>query len=165
MKKLFLMLTQPVLQLNIGSQLLIAVPRIFCGYLMAFEFGAAKFGMPWSEPDKNLGLFEVAFWFPADVARLGGIFATFPVFFAWMGAFSEAVGGLCLMLGLQTRISSFLILCTMLDAAFCQQRNEGFWNMLPSLCMGAICIYTLVLGSGKFGLDYFITKNITTNEN
>ncbi|WP_293873867.1 DoxX family membrane protein [Flavobacterium sp.] len=35
-----------------------------------------------------------------------------------MGAFSEAVGGIFLILGFQTRIASFLILCTMLVAIF-----------------------------------------------
>ena len=81
-------------------------------------FGADKFGMPWTADSQNLKLFEVSAWFPEDVAAFGGIFSIAPVFFAWMGAFSEAVGGLFLMLGLKTRIASFLITCTMLVAIF-----------------------------------------------
>ena len=74
--------------------------------------------MPWSPNDANLGLFEVAFWFPNDVANFGGIFAIAPAFFSWMGAFAEAVGGLLLLFGFQTRITSFLIKFTMLVAIF-----------------------------------------------
>jgi putative oxidoreductase len=54
--------------------------------------------MPWSPVDSNLGLFEVAFG-SKDVAEYGGIFAVAPAFFAWMGAFAEAIGGLLLLIG------------------------------------------------------------------
>ena len=69
------------------QDLVLAIPRIIYGYLLASNFGAGKFGMPWSPADKNLNLFEVAFWFPSDVAAYGGIFAMFPVFFAWIVRF------------------------------------------------------------------------------
>jgi len=59
-----------------------------------------------------------------------------------MGAFSEAIGGLFLALGLQTRITSFLIMCTMLVAIFLQK------------------CYNLYLGSGRFGIDYLISKKL-----
>jgi len=64
---------------------LFAIPRIICGYLLTTDFGAAKFGLPWSPPDSNLGFFEVAFWFPNDVAAYGGLFKQFPVFFCLDG--------------------------------------------------------------------------------
>ena len=143
------------------QDLLLTIPRIICGYLLASDFGAAKFGLPWSPPDNNLGFFEVAFWFPKDVSAYGGIFAMFPVFFAWMGAFSEAVGGIFLVLGFQTRVFSFLILCTMLVAIFMQQFNEGTWNMLPAMGFAWVSLMGMVLGSGRFGLDYFISKKLT----
>ena len=71
------------------QDLLLLIPRLVCGYLLTSNFGAAKFGLPWSPADNNLGFFEVAFWFPNDVAEYGGIFKMFPIFFAWMGAFSK----------------------------------------------------------------------------
>ena len=80
-------------------ELVLAVPRVVAGLLLASEFGASKFGLPWSPSDKELGLFEVASWFPEDVAQFGGPFALFPWFFAWMGAASEALGGLSMVLG------------------------------------------------------------------
>ena len=142
------------------QDIIFAFPRIVCGYLLAADFGAAKFGLPWSPVDKNLGLFEVAFWFPHDVAAYGGIFAMFPAFFAWMGAFSEAVGGIFLLLGLQSRIASFLITCTMLVAIFMQQINNGTWNMLPAMGFLWVSMFTFVVGSGRFGIDYIISKKL-----
>ncbi len=144
---------------------LITIPRIACGMMLSLDFGAAKFGVPWSPPEKNLGLFEVAFWFPQDVAAYGGIFALMPVFFAWMGAFSEAVGGLLFAAGFCTRFSSFLIICTMCVAAFIQQWGQGSWNMLPSLGFLWVALYHLILGSGRFGLDYLFSKKINHAKN
>lgn len=159
MKKLLVKLTKPMLMPHWLQDLLFAVVRLFCGYLLTADFGAAKFGLPWSPAENNLGFFEVAFWFPNDVAAYGGIFAVFPAFLAWIGAFSEAVGGFFLVLGFQTRIFSFLIICTMMVAGFVQHSNEGIWNMLPALAFMFVGVYTLVLGSGRFGIDYLLTCN------
>ncbi|TFF36221.1 DoxX family protein [Mucilaginibacter psychrotolerans] len=140
------------------QDLFLAVPRIICGYLLTVVFGSDKFGLPWSSADKNLALFEVVYWFPQDVAAYGGIFKLFPIFFAWMGAFSEAFGGILLLMGFQTRLASFLIACTMLVAIFMQQLQNGTWNMLPAMGFLWVGIYSMILGSGRFGLDYLFAK-------
>ena len=101
----------------------------------------------------------MAFWFPHDVAAYGGIFALFPAFFALMDGFSEAVGGLLLALGLLTRPAAFLVCCTMLVAMFMQQLHQGLWNMLPAAGFLWAALPALVLGSGRFGLDYLLTKS------
>lgn len=149
---------KPILLPHWSQDLIVTIPRIVCGYLLATSFGSDKFGLPWSPADKNLGLFEVAFWFPEDVASYGGIFAMAPVFFAWMGAFAEAVGGILLALGFQTKFASFLILCTMLVAIFMQQINNGMWNCLPAMGFLWIGIFYMILGSGRFGVDHLLTK-------
>lgn len=154
-------LLRPLVLPHWWQDALLLVPRLVCGYLLTANFGADKFGLPWSPPDNNLGLFEVAFWFPQDVAAYGGLFALFPVFFAWMGAFSEAIGGLLLVLGLQTRIAAFLVICTMLVAIFMQQLNQGLWNTLPAAGFLWACMPALVLGSGLFGLDYLLAKPLS----
>ncbi|MDI1256276.1 MAG: DoxX family protein [Flavobacterium sp.] len=164
MKKILFRLTKPVTMTYWWQDLLLAIPRMTCGYLLTSNFGAAKFGMPWSPPDNNLGLFEVAFWFPNDVASYGGFFALMPVFFAWMGAFSEAVGGLMLLLGFQTRIASFLLIWTMIVASFVQHENDDMWNKLPGLGFLWVAIFTTILGSGKFGFDYLLTFKSKKNE-
>ena len=151
-------ITKPVLLPFWWQDLLLAIPRVVCGYLLTSCFGADKFGLPWSPADRNLGLFEIVFWFPEDVSNYGGIFAKFPVFFAWMAGFSEAVGGFLFMLGFQTRISALLILTTMMGAIFLQQIQQGMWNTLPALGFLWVSIYSLTIGSGRFGLDYLLFK-------
>ena len=156
-------ITKPITMPYWWQDAFLAIPRIVCGFWLATEFGASKFGMPWSPVDNNLNLFEVAYWFPTDVAKYGGIFKMFPVFFAWMGAFSEAVGGIFLILGFQTRLFSFLIICTMWVAAFCQQWSNGLWAMLASLGFLWLYMFTFILGSGRFGIDYLLTKKSSKN--
>ena len=158
MKTMLLKIITPVTQSKGYSDLIMAIPRVIGGLLLTIDFGASKFGLPWSPAEKNLGFFEVVDWFPQDVASYGGIFAAFPVFFAWMGAFSEAVGGVFLVLGLKTRVASFLLICTMLVAIFYQQWGEGTWGMLPAMGFLWLSMFTLVLGSGRFGLDYLLAK-------
>ncbi len=160
MKTVLKQLITPVTQKHWFADLLFALTRFICGMLLTIDFGSAKFGMPWTPSDKNLGLFEIVDWFPTDVASYGGVFAMAPVFFAWMGGFSEAVGGLLLALGLKTRIASFLIMCTMLVAIFFQKWGQGTWGMLPAMGFLWISIYNLYLGSGRFGLDYLISKKL-----
>ncbi len=162
MKKIIKQLTRPLLLPHWYMDLLFLFPRIICGYLLTSEFGAAKFGLPWSPADNNLGFFEVAFWFPKDVAAYGGIFAIAPSLFAWLGAFSEAVGGIFLLIGFQTRIASFMITATMLVAIFAQQIHNGLWNCLPAMGFLWIGIFYMVLGSGRFGIDYVITRKKTS---
>ena len=151
---------KPILLPAWWQDILLLIPRVICGYLLTADFGAAKFGLPWSPADNNLGFFEVAFWFPNDVAAYGGVFAKFSVFFAWMGAFSEAVGGIFLLVGFLTRPFSFLILCTMLVAIVFQQFDQGTWNMLPAMGIMWVALYNLILGSGRFGIDHLISKKI-----
>jgi putative oxidoreductase len=158
-------ITNPVLLSTWWQDLIVAIPRVVCGYLLAFHFGADKFGMPWSPVEAKLGLFQIVDWFPKDVAKYGGIFALFPTFFAWMGGFSEAIGGIFLLLGFQTRIASFLILCTMLVAIFCQQLQNGMWNTLPALGFLWVALIMMVLGSGRFGIDYLISRRRLNEKN
>ena len=159
--KILKQLTRPFLQKHWFADFLFASIRFICGMLLALDFGASKFGMPWTEADRNLNLFEVSAWFPDDVASYGGVFAIAPIFFAWMGAFSEAVGGILLAFGFQTRLASFLIMCTMLVAIFMQKWGQGTWGMLPAMGFLWVAIYNLYFGSGRFGLDHLITKKFT----
>ncbi len=158
MKNILHRMVTPVVQKHWMADLVFAIARFICGMLLALDFGASKFGMPWTADSQNLKLFEVASWFPRDVAEYGGIFAAMPVFFAWMGAFSEAVGGLLFAFGLKTRVAAFLILCTMLVAIFFQKWGQGSWGMLPAMGFLWIAMYHLYLGSGRFGVDYLIHK-------
>jgi putative oxidoreductase len=147
---------------SLFANLLIAFPRIVCGLVLSIDFGASKFGMPWTDSSQNLSLFEVASWFPEDIAKFGFPFSISPLFFAWLAAASEAIGGIFLAIGLGTRFWSLLIGITMLVAIFYQKwpdlMEQGVWAILPALGFLWVCIYGIVLGSGKFGLDYIISK-------
>jgi len=158
MKNILWKLTRPTSFPNFIQDVLIALPRILGGLLLTIDFGGSKFGMPWTDAEAGLHLFQVAAWFPEDVASFGAPFSWAPWFFAWMGAASEAIGGLFLVLGFQTRLSGFFLACTMLVAIFFQKWGGGTWGMLPAMSFLWIAIYAMVLGSGKLGLDYWILK-------
>ncbi len=158
MKTWFIRLVQPVVQKNVFYDIILTIPRVICGLALAISFGGSKFGMPWTPKENELSLFQVAEWFPKDVAEFGGLFALAPGFFAWMGAASEAIGGVFLTLGLKTRVASFFIMCTMLVAIFFQKWGDGLWGMLPAFGFLWVSMYTLVLGSGRIGLDYPLGK-------
>ena len=145
---------------NIIGSMLLLLPRITCGYLMAVYFGGSKFGMPWTDAEQGLALFQVADWFPGDVAGFGGLFSKFPTFFAWMGAASEAIGGVFLLLGFMTRIAAAMILCTMLVAILCQQIKQGLWNVLPALGFLWVALFYLVQGGGKISIDHLISSRM-----
>jgi putative oxidoreductase len=158
-------LLQPLPLAYWWQEILFLFPRIISGYLLTVEFGSPKFGMPWSPAKNNLGLFEVAFWFPSDVSEFGGLFASFPVFFAWMAAFAEAVGGLGILLGFNTRVFAFLNICTMLVAIFWQQLPNGMWNALPALGFLWVSIYLTIMGGGKYSADKLLVHLINKNKN
>lgn len=163
MKRLFEKLISPVTQESKLSDVILAFPRIFCGLILAFDFGASKFGMPWTPSESNLSLFQVSDWFAEDIARFGGFFALSPLLFAWLAAASEAIGGLFLAFGLKTRIASFFLGCTMLVAIFFQKWDQGLWGMLPAMGFLWVSLYSFVLGSGRFGLDFLIGKRLREN--
>jgi putative oxidoreductase len=109
---------------------------------------------------KNLSLFEVAEWFPQDVEKFGFPFSVAPIFFAWIGAASEAIGGLFLVMGLGTKLFSFFVVSAMLVAIFFQKWGGGTWGMLQAMGFLWMAIYNFILGSGKIGLDYPISKKL-----
>jgi putative oxidoreductase len=153
-------LTAPI-PLPVAADLAVLVPRLVCGFMLTVYFGAPKFGLPWSPPKNGLGLFEVAFWFPNDVAEFGAPFSWFPALFAWLAAFAEGVGGVCLLLGLFARPFAFLVMCTMCVAIFFQQWQAGYWNMLPATGFVWFALYTMILGAGRFSLDALISRRVS----
>lgn len=52
---------------------------------------------------------EVADWFVIAVTNFGPSFDFMPYVFAWSAGFTEAFGGILLALGLNTRITAFLL--------------------------------------------------------
>lgn len=168
MKKYLLQSLKPTLYPNYGAEILAAIPRVLGGLLLSLEFGSSKFGVPWSQAEKPLGFFEVASWFPEDVANFGVPFSWAPYFFAWTVAFTETIGGLFISLGLFTRYWSFLLAAAMLGAIFLQKWPSAMeygssWPLLPAAGFLWIAFYGLIFGSGRIGLDFWLFGRKTSN--
>jgi putative oxidoreductase len=92
---------------------LILILRVLTGYLLSFVLAINKFGTPWTPKLMGLELFEVSDWFIKLVEQFGPPFSQMPELFAWYAGFTEALGGILLILGLNTRITPFFITSTM----------------------------------------------------
>lgn len=122
---------------NAGLTLL----RIFAGVAMAFAHGFGK--VP-----------------PADglINRTGEMGFPAPILFAWAAGLSEFLGGICLALGLFTRISSFFIACTMLTALVGVHRADPFQRQELAFLYFFVAIAFLLKGAGDWSLDSYLRK-------
>ena len=85
--------------------------------------------------------------------------AFYPVFWGFMAAVAEFVGGLALTLGFLTRTFCILIACTMTVAFFFHiARGDGFATASHSLELLGISIGLFFTGPGSFSLETFIRK-------
>ncbi|MCP5489357.1 MAG: DoxX family protein [Verrucomicrobia bacterium] len=91
-------------------------------------------------------------------AGVGDMGFPFPGLFAWLAALSELVGGVCLALGLGTRVSAFLIAGTMFVAAFIRHGADPFAKKELALLYLVVMVYFAVCGGGRWALDKFLGK-------
>lgn len=76
-----------------------------------------------------------------------------PQVWAWAAALSEFAGGLCVALGLLTRVGAFFICCTMSFALFIHHAKDP-WQVKELAFLYWSASSTLVLtGAGRFSLD------------
>ena len=118
--------------------------RLFIGLSIAFAHGMGK--VPPS---------------PEFIAMTGGIstfFALYPVLFAWLSGLSELVGGICIALGLCTRVAALALSVNMAVAGFIFHGADPFQRKELALLYlaGALCL--LFVGSGKFGFHNLVKK-------
>ncbi len=82
-----------------------------------------------------------------------------PELFAWAAALSEFLGGICVALGLGTRVAAFFVFSTMSVAAFIHHRADplsvkelalAYWTMSGAL---------ILLGGGRFSLGRLLKKS------
>jgi len=133
------------------------IPRVITGYLLSFVFSINKFGTPWTPTTMNLQLLEVSDWFIELVRQFGLPFSYLPELFAWSAGFTEALGGILLIMGLNTRITAFFVVSTMfLTIVFRPWDNS--WSIMPTFIFFCLGLFFMGFGSGKFGLDYFLTN-------
>ncbi|HMP89974.1 MAG TPA: DoxX family protein [Kiritimatiellia bacterium] len=118
----------------------ITILRVASGVMMATHGYGKIFG------GRMEGFTEV-------VASLG-----FPVpgLFAWMAALSELVGGICLALGLGTRISAFFLAGTMFVAGFIRHASDPFARKELAFLYLSVMIFFVLAGGGRWALEKLI---------
>ena len=122
-------------QANLGLTLL----RIFTGVALMMAHGKGK--IPPSE-----GL----------INRAGEIGFPAPTFFAWAAGISEFVGGAFLALGLLTRVSSFLIACTMLTALVGVHAADPFQKQELAFFYFFTALAFMLKGAGDWSIDRYL---------
>jgi putative oxidoreductase len=76
-----------------------------------------------------------------------------PPWLGYVSAFTEFVGGLCLILGLLTRFFAFLVTINMLVAIAAADVHRGYASCELPLALAAIAFMILLTGPGKANLD------------
>ena len=77
-----------------------------------------------------------------------------PAFWGFMASFSEFFGGICLALGLFSRIASSLLLVTMgVAASWHLRRGNGLTGSSHPIELGVAFLFLLLVGAGRFSLD------------
>jgi putative oxidoreductase len=76
-----------------------------------------------------------------------------PRWLAYVSAFTEFAGGICLLLGLFTRFFAFLTVINMLVAIVMVDLRGGYGATEYSLALAAIALMLLFAGPGKAALD------------
>ncbi|WP_099545232.1 DoxX family protein [Maribacter sp. 4G9] len=135
--------------------LMLLFPRVFMGFLLAFIFSNELLGTPWS--DEGLQFLQVAPWFVEKVSDFGMPFSLMPKAFAWSAAITTALGGILLILGMNTRITCFFIVCTKFITILFRAW-DGSWDILPVFSIFCFGLFFMGFGAGKYSLDYYIVN-------
>jgi len=92
--------------------------------------------------------------FAQGLSKLG---FTPPFFWAYAAGLTELLGGICLLLGLGTRIASVFLFILMTVAIATVHIKNGFFAMNNGFeypfIIACICIALLILGSGRWSLN------------
>ncbi len=86
---------------------------------------------------------------------MGSLGITFlPAFWGFMAAISEALGGLCLILGFLLRPACILLTITMLVATLSHlSRGDGLGGASHAIEVGIVFLSLILIGPGKHSLD------------
>jgi putative oxidoreductase len=81
-----------------------------------------------------------------------------PALFAWAAALSEGLGGLCLAVGLGTRVAAFFVFCTMSVALFIAHRADPFRTKEMAYLYWSAAGALMMLGGGPYTLEAIIRR-------
>ncbi|MBI2026444.1 MAG: DoxX family protein [Deltaproteobacteria bacterium] len=118
--------------------------RLFVGVSLAFSHGIGK--VPPSQE------------FIAMTGGLTTMFALYPVLFAWMSGLAELVGGVCIALGLCTRMAALFVSINMAVAGFIFHADDPFQKKEFAFLYLASAVCIMLIGCGKFGFDNLVKK-------
>ena len=90
------------------------------------------------------------------VDAVGKIGFPLPTVFAWASGISEFAGGLCLALGLMTRIWSGFLTITMMVAAFVVHASDPFANKERALLYLFTFVAIGLMGPGRYSFDHIL---------
>jgi putative oxidoreductase len=112
------------------------VLRVWFGGVLAMGHGLGKI--------KNLG------GFIDSVADMG---FPLPIVMGPFAALSEFVGGLCLALGVMTRVAGAAVVGTMVGAAFVVHAADPFMKKEFALAYGCAALVLVIAGPGRYSVD------------
>lgn len=91
---------------------------------------------------------------------LDGYHVPFPLFSAYLSKTVEFFGGLCLVVGVFTRVACIFMVINMAVATFVTQRSDLFGDAIHTFLLLLICVVIFFSALDKFTLDrQIITKN------
>ena len=91
-------------------------------------------------------------------ASLKDLHFPLPLLMAYLRTGAEFFGGIMLIIGLFTRLGSFLICFTMLVAGFVVYKGDFFGKGEMPFAYAAILFTIFLAGPGKLSLDYYFFK-------
>ena len=82
----------------------------------------------------------------------------YPTLMAYLRTGAELFGGIMLVLGVFTRLGAFLIMFTMLVAAFTAGKGDLLGEGEFTFIYAIFCLVFILIGPGKFSLDYYFSN-------
>ena len=82
----------------------------------------------------------------------------YPMLMAYLRTGAELFGGIMLVLGVFTRLGAFLIMFTMLVAAFTAVKGDLLGEGEFTFIYAIFCLVFILIGPGKFSLDYYFSN-------
>jgi putative oxidoreductase len=87
-----------------------------------------------------------------------------PTLMAYLRTGAELFGGIMVLLGLFTRIGTFLIMITMLVAAFTAGKGELLGEAEFTFIYATICFVIILIGAGRYSLDNILFNNLNPKD-
>ena len=133
--------------LNRNRDIGILLIRIAVGLAFIFVYGKMKmFGGPdlWGKIGANMSIIGITFA---------------PVFWGFLNACAEFIGGIFFTLGLFTRFTSFIMAFNMFVAAMTHFSAHDPWSKpIVPIQLLSVFIAMIFFGGGNYSLDYLIFK-------